>query len=63
MGTPKGLRTSDTPVGYRTAVLYDSRICLFGGYDGKTVFEELYILELGACAYLPQVSDFDIDVS
>jgi len=46
--------------GYHTAVLYDSRIYMFGGYDGHHVFNEMYALELSACAYLPQITDFEV---
>jgi len=46
--------------GYHTAVLYDSRIYIFGGYDGHHVFNEMYALELSACAYLPQITDFEV---
>ncbi|KAG2171465.1 hypothetical protein INT43_009126 [Umbelopsis isabellina] len=48
--------------GYHTVVLYDSRLILFGGYDGKVAFDDVYILELSACAYLPQITNFIIDV-
>jgi Rab9 effector protein with kelch motifs len=47
--------------GYHTAILYDSRLFLFGGYDGHTVFDEVYILDLSTCAYLPQIVDFEIE--
>ena len=30
--------------GYHAAVLHDSRLYLLGGYDGKTVFDDVYIL-------------------
>lgn len=46
--------------GYHTAVLHDSRIYVLGGYDGKDVFDDVHILELSACAYLPQITNFDI---
>jgi hypothetical protein len=48
--------------GYHTVVLYDSRLILFGGYDGKVAFDDVYMLELSACAYLPQITNFIIDV-
>ncbi|KAF7728240.1 hypothetical protein EC973_006521 [Apophysomyces ossiformis] len=51
-----------SPRGYHTAVLYDSRLFILGGYDGRTVFEDIYMLELSACAYLPQITNFEIDV-
>jgi len=53
-GTPPSGR------GYHTAVLHDSRIFLYGGYDGQDVFDDLWILDLSACAYLPQITDFEI---
>lgn len=55
-GTPPG------PRGYHTAVLHDSRLYILGGYDGSHVFDDLYTLELSSCAYLPQITNFDIDV-
>lgn len=51
-----------TPRGYHTAVLHDSRLYILGGYDGKTVFDDVYMLELSACAYLPQITNFEIDL-
>ncbi|KAI9305180.1 hypothetical protein BJ944DRAFT_162201 [Cunninghamella echinulata] len=48
--------------GYHTAVLHDSRLFILGGYDGSNVFDDLYSLELSSCAYLPQITNFDIDV-
>ncbi|KAL1925632.1 uncharacterized protein VTP21DRAFT_515 [Calcarisporiella thermophila] len=47
--------------GYHATTLYDSRLFVFGGYDGHSVFDELYILELGACAYLPQITNFTVE--
>lgn len=41
--------------GYHVALLHDARILIFGGYNGTTVFDDLWGLELGASAYLPQV--------
>ncbi|KAI8336807.1 hypothetical protein BC941DRAFT_353729 [Chlamydoabsidia padenii] len=55
-GTPPG------PRGYHTTVLHDSRLYVLGGYDGKHVFDDLYTLDLSSCAYLPQITNFDIDV-
>ncbi|KAI8972714.1 hypothetical protein BDB01DRAFT_808953 [Pilobolus umbonatus] len=51
-----------TPRGYHTCVLHDSRLYVLGGYDGRNVFDDLYILELSACAYLPQITNFEIDI-
>lgn len=50
------------PRGYHTTVLYDSRLYVLGGYDGKNVFDDVHMLELSACAYLPQITNFEIDV-
>ncbi|KAF8989519.1 hypothetical protein BGZ52_000580, partial [Haplosporangium bisporale] len=44
--------------GYHASLLYDSRLFMFGGYDGQTVFDDIYILDLSTCAYLPQITDF-----
>ncbi|KAI9311843.1 hypothetical protein BX666DRAFT_2021184 [Dichotomocladium elegans] len=46
--------------GYHAAVFHDSRIFLLGGYDSKEVFDDVHILELSACAYLPQITNFEI---
>ncbi|KAF9119994.1 hypothetical protein BGW39_011748 [Mortierella sp. 14UC] len=46
--------------GYHASLLYDSRLFMFGGYDGGTVFDDVYILDLSTCAYLPQITDFQI---
>lgn len=50
--------------GYHACVLADSRIFLFGGYNGGSVFKggEVWMLELAAAAYLPQVTSFYVDV-
>ncbi|CAG8559980.1 10531_t:CDS:2, partial [Acaulospora morrowiae] len=53
-GTPPSGR------GYHTTVLYDSRLFVFGGYDGHTVFDDVYVLDLSACAYLPQIINFQL---
>jgi hypothetical protein len=37
------------------AVLHDARIFLSGGYNGNEVFGDLWVLDLSAGAYLPQV--------
>ena len=50
---PKGVTPQGR--GYHVAVLHDARIFISGGYNGTTVFEELFTLDLGANAYLPQV--------
>ena len=41
--------------GYHTATLYDSRLYVWGGYDGRSVFGDLAVLELGPLGYLPSV--------
>ncbi|KAI8064757.1 hypothetical protein BC940DRAFT_305274 [Gongronella butleri] len=49
--------------GYHTSVLYDSRIYVLGGYNSKRVFDDLAILELSSYAYLPQITNFSIDLT
>jgi len=49
MGRPPSSR------GYHVSVLADSRLFIFGGFDGHTVFDDVHILDLAAAAYLPQV--------
>jgi hypothetical protein len=51
--TPQG--TAPPGRGYHVAVLHDARIYLSGGYNGVTVFDDLWALDLSAGAYLPQV--------
>ncbi len=41
--------------GYHTAISHDSRLFVMGGYNGVTVFDDIWCLELAASAYLPQV--------
>ncbi|CAH1757052.1 2179_t:CDS:2 [Entrophospora sp. SA101] len=52
--------TRPTERGYHSSVLYDSRLFVFGGYDGQTVYDDLYVLDLSACAYLPQIINFEL---
>jgi hypothetical protein len=47
--------------GYHATILADSRLFLFGGYNGQTSFDDVYVLDLAANAYLPQVTSFTID--
>jgi hypothetical protein len=47
-----------SPRGYHAAVLADSRLFVFGGFNGHTVFDDVYLLDLAAAAYLPQVTSF-----
>lgn len=52
-----------TPVsrGYHASLLWDSRIFIFGGFDGQTVYDDVWILDLAASSYLAQVTVFRID--
>lgn len=47
--------------GYHVAVLHDARIFISGGYNGVAVFDDLWALDLGAGAYLPQVTTFEVN--
>ena len=49
--------------GYHQAWLRDSRLFIHGGFDGKEIFDDLHFLDLAACAYLPQITSFSVDVS
>jgi hypothetical protein len=46
--------------GYHTSVLYDSRLFIHGGSDGREVFDEVWILDLGAAGYLPMITNFSV---
>ena len=48
--------------GYHAACLADSRVFVFGGFNGIEVFDDVHILDLAGAAYLPQVTSFRIDV-
>ena len=48
--------------GYHAAIVTDSRLFLFGGFNGHDVHEDVHILDLAGAAYLPQVVSFSIDV-
>ena len=37
------------------ALLHDARIFISGGYNGVSVFDDLWVLDLSSSAYLPQV--------
>ncbi|CAL1697913.1 unnamed protein product [Somion occarium] len=50
------------PRGYHAAVLADSRLFIFGGFNGTEVFDDVQMLDLAGAAYLPQVTSFKIDV-
>ncbi|KIO21780.1 hypothetical protein M407DRAFT_57185, partial [Tulasnella calospora MUT 4182] len=41
--------------GYYVTTLADSRLWVFGGFDGHIVYDDVWILDLAAAAYLPQV--------
>jgi len=47
-----------SPRGYHETILADSRLFLFGGFNGYTTFDDVHILDLAAGAYLPQVTSF-----
>ncbi|KAF5329556.1 hypothetical protein D9619_009026 [Psilocybe cf. subviscida] len=51
-----------SPRGYQATILADSRLFLFGGSNGLLSFDDVYILDLAANAYLPQVTTFAMDV-
>jgi len=50
-----------SPRGYHATVLADSRLFVFGGFNGQTAFDDVHILELAAGAYLPQVTSFTME--
>eukprot|EP00834_Sanchytrium_tribonematis_P002900 NODE_99_length_20465_cov_0.827654.p20 type:complete len:116 gc:universal NODE_99_length_20465_cov_0.827654:9967-9620(-) len=52
----------DVPIGrgYTAGCLVDGRIFYYGGYDGRNIFDDLYVLELSSQAYLPQITKFEI---
>lgn len=47
--------------GYHASVLADSRLWVFGGFNGTNYFDDVYILDLAGAAYLPQVTSFTIN--
>ncbi|KIJ61244.1 hypothetical protein HYDPIDRAFT_116246, partial [Hydnomerulius pinastri MD-312] len=51
-----------TPRGYHVTIIADSRLFVFGGFNGHDVFDDVHILDLAGAAYLPQVMSFRIDV-
>lgn len=57
--TIAGLRPK--PRAYHGAVHFDSRLFIFGGYDGTKEFSDVWYIDLAAQAYLDQVTDFTID--
>lgn len=52
-----------SPRGYHSMVLHDGRLFLFGGFDGKRFYDEIYVLDLSSSAYLPQITNFSIDTA
>ncbi|TFK29105.1 galactose oxidase [Coprinopsis marcescibilis] len=54
-GKPPSMR------GNHATVLSDSRVFLFGGFNGQQGFDDVHILDLAAGAYLPQVTSFEIE--
>ncbi len=46
--------------GYHVAVLADSRLFFFGGYNGMTAFDDVHLIDLAGSAFLPQVTSFEI---
>lgn len=48
--------------GYHQAWLRDSRLFVHGGFDGKEIYDDLYFIDLAACAYLPQITSFSVEV-
>ncbi|PWN29903.1 galactose oxidase, partial [Jaminaea rosea] len=46
--------------GYHQAWLKDSRLFVHGGFDGREVFDDLFFLDLAACSYLPQITQFSV---
>ncbi|KAJ7584764.1 galactose oxidase [Mycena floridula] len=51
-----------SPRGYHVSILADSRLFFFGGYNGAVAFDDVYIIDLAASAYLPQVTSFTIEL-
>lgn len=49
--------------GYHASILADSRIFLFGGFNGQIAFDDVHILDLAAGAYLPQVTSFTMEAA
>ncbi|KAI6160286.1 hypothetical protein EDD17DRAFT_1778478 [Pisolithus thermaeus] len=60
---PRAVRGSPpSPRGYHVTIVADSRLFLFGGFNGHDVFDDVYTLDLAGAAYLPQVMSFRIEV-
>jgi hypothetical protein len=41
--------------GYHVSLLADSRVFVFGGFNGQDVYEDVHILDLAGSGYLAQV--------
>jgi len=54
LGTPPSAR------GYHAAVLADSRIFIFGGFNDVRYFDDVHTLDLAGSSYLPQVMSFEV---
>ncbi|KAI0244378.1 hypothetical protein L0F63_003636, partial [Massospora cicadina] len=48
----KAFGNAPLPRGYHTTILHDSRLFLWGGYDGSQFFDAMYVLDLSASSYL-----------
>jgi len=46
--------------GYHVSILADSRIFVFGGFNGQDVYEDVHVLDLAGSGYLAQVRSLDI---
>lgn len=44
--------------GYHVSLLADSRVFVFGGFNGQDVYEDVHILDLAGSGYLAQVRAF-----
>lgn len=42
------------------SLLADSRIFVWGGFNGQDVYEDVHILDLAGSGYLAQVSEFRV---
>lgn len=51
-----------SPRGYHVTQLSDSRLFVFGGFNGHDVYDDVFVLDLAGAAYLPQVTSFQIAV-
>lgn len=46
--------------GYHVSLLADGRLFVFGGFDGHSVYDDVWVLDLAGAAYLPQVTSFQL---